>query len=179
MRCAARTTAAWAQFRSGATQNIPRLGPLPIGRSWGEPSDTGAIAYAPCAALIYWPDWVGIRMYGRTSRARRENDVGSARSDFVSSMSRAATGLGTRICEARTLLGWSQTVLTQEASFPRPVIARVELGIDVSMVTIVKVALLSERALSSLDVSEFSVVARTPGSVTNWRVDRQSYTALT
>ncbi|TFD65587.1 helix-turn-helix transcriptional regulator [Cryobacterium sp. Hb1] len=53
---------------------------------------------------------------------------------------RAANGLGTRIREARALLGWSQTVLSEKAGLSRPTIARVELGNDVSLVTLVRVA---------------------------------------
>ena len=53
---------------------------------------------------------------------------------------RAATGLGASIREARNLVGWSQTVLSEKAGLSRPTIARVELGNDVSTATLAKVA---------------------------------------
>lgn len=53
---------------------------------------------------------------------------------------RAATGLGTSIREARNLLGWSQTLLSEKAGLSRPTIARVELGNDVSTASLSKVA---------------------------------------
>lgn len=58
----------------------------------------------------------------------------------MSRQPRAAVGLGTRIREARNMLGWSPTVLSEKAGLSRPTIARVELGNDISTATLVKVA---------------------------------------